>query len=305
MHHDHAKATVGLGLGLPTEVLHTSFDAPKSIGLGLYLGFESWDGLLVSPAPYTDFFCGGFDESSPSSVSFTSEAEPSCSPPVLDTRRARPTPPPDSFWSEHAPMRTPSPSLLAVSTRTPDNSQLVINEPMLSAGYTLPSSDSISSGLSLLARTEEELMGYAPPPEALRPDAGVGLGLSLADMEGPELVHTLHMHGLLDTPILPVSHYAPRSERGQVSPPLLPHLCDRFIALSRVVRPKPRRAAMELAVALDEWVQDAEAVVSEEGACNTLGQGESSTSSVSIETCGLGFGSPFWVSYTAILNGEL
>ncbi len=39
----------GLGLGLRSDVLATSLGSKKSVGLGIYLDFENWDGVLVSP----------------------------------------------------------------------------------------------------------------------------------------------------------------------------------------------------------------------------------------------------------------
>jgi hypothetical protein len=85
----YTKATVGLGLGLPSEVLITKTNRPM-VGLGIVMDYGILD---------------GFEED----VAVVS------SPPLLAIRRSPPKPPAESPGSEFRPMRTPSPSLRGAS----------------------------------------------------------------------------------------------------------------------------------------------------------------------------------------------
>ena len=87
--HTGKKATIGLGLGLPSDVLITHVNRPM-VGLGIVMEYGFLDIL---------------DE----------EAIAMASPPLLATRRSPPKPQAESPGSEFRPMRTPSPSLLATS----------------------------------------------------------------------------------------------------------------------------------------------------------------------------------------------
>lgn len=285
------KAIHGLGLGLPSEVLVTSFGVSKSVGLGIYIDFENWDGLLVSPAPSTDTPSVSFARSS------SLEAErysPLSSPPMLGTRLERPAPPQDSFWSEYAPMRTPPPSVLFVASGFPtpprpgDDEHSTVATSMLASGSTLPSTESIASGLNLLCLDDEELGGYVPSADAA---VGTGLGLSLADMQGPELVHTLHLHGLRGSspPFEVSSGYLSDDELdGEDSPLSQVHFID-----------------CTSAVGLGLDLSERDAVDAEEGVtCDALEVGESSASSTSVGARGLGFDSPFWAQYAVTLPGD-
>lgn len=87
--HNGNKATIGLGLGLPSDVLITHVNRPM-VGLGIVMEYG---------------FLNILDE----------EAIAMASPPLLATRRSPPKPQAESPGSEFRPMRTPSPSLLAAS----------------------------------------------------------------------------------------------------------------------------------------------------------------------------------------------
>ncbi|KAI0093862.1 hypothetical protein BDY19DRAFT_919312 [Irpex rosettiformis] len=63
------ETKIGLGLGLPTEVLVTSFASKKSEGLGIYFDFETWDGQ--QPELEGSQICSGIVPASSPKVSFS------------------------------------------------------------------------------------------------------------------------------------------------------------------------------------------------------------------------------------------
>ncbi|KAI0703795.1 hypothetical protein BC835DRAFT_1303058 [Cytidiella melzeri] len=281
-----SEAIVGLGLGLPSKVLHTSISPSKSalVGLGIYIADFENGCALVSPLTSED----------------TSYESPSSGPMMMGTRRERRRMTlVDSPSFEYGQMHTPppmapthaTPSVLFafVPPSVPD--LLLIGEkeeeeeiPMFSCEAEhptiLPSTESISSGLNLLCLSDEELMDYVAPYDN-EPAYPAALGLSLADLDGPELMFTLREHGFRhEEHSFSSSSISPRS-----SPSPLPHPTQRYLAQRHMTSPSPSRVKLggvELSLdAKDEERDPKKSVVS-----------------TVVEAPSLGFESPdFWIRY--------
>lgn len=334
MRRAEVKASIGLGLGLPTEVLHTSFvGVPKSVvGLGIYVDFdEEWNGLLVnpySPPPTittTTDDDGGYDvyddldsddsplSLPPSLLSFMSEGQkekeesdfdsyyggrcPDSSPPMLGTRRPRLAAPKDSFWSEYASLRTP---LQTVSC----------------------------SSASLRSSSSEPNLYLPNDGNELELEQPVDMPIQMGFLGGHrEIISVIHEHELPT----PLNFDEVEDESGNdhrsfflnyrgppPSPSLLPQLTQRYLSYMHVVQPKPRKALMGLEFDLTSFRWDANEEEEKRGgtydnikidvALEVEESSASSTSPASVVEAqpSLGFDSPsFWEAYSAILYGDV
>ncbi|KAI0090266.1 hypothetical protein BDY19DRAFT_761730 [Irpex rosettiformis] len=334
------KTSVGLGLGLPTEVLHTSIASSKSacVGLGIY-------------TPDSDFANGGCGLVMGTVNPLTSDddedmfATSSTSPEMMGTRLPRrrlPLLPSPTFTdSDYAPMRTPSPSLMAkqmtpprvlFAFAPPSVPKLSLIDSEVSEGWDLssglPSTESISTGLNLLCLSDEELMDYIPSGIVDVDDdksQAVGLGLSLAELNGPDLMLTLHEHGFRDnklkdsnsnvssnsasTTTTSILSSSPPSSScffnplfsgktcTHLSPYLLPHLTSRYLTEGYMAHPKPRKAKVCVGFSLEDGTPVVDMIITESSSSEQMEEKN--------ECPTLGFESPeFWEKYLGVLYGH-
>lgn len=286
-------------------------------------------------------------------------------------RRRMPLLPSPTFTdSDYAPMRTPSPSLLQAKFATPpvlfafaapnvpeldligsdsgsddgsEGSLREVAEASIDFGV-LATTESISSGLNLLCLSDEELMGYIPSgivdadDDENYPMQAVGLGLSLAELDGPELVLTLHEHGFRDnnthtlgwcnneslsnsasstttatTTTLSSSAFSSsstfynslfsRDAYTHPSPHLLPQITSRYLVEGWMAHPKPRPAKVCIGFSLEDGapVVDTTLNVNAETAEST--SVDPPEEEYTLPT--LGFESQeFWENYLDVLYGQ-
>ncbi|GJE88660.1 hypothetical protein PsYK624_047430 [Phanerochaete sordida] len=267
----HGKATVGLGLGLPSEVLVTSVHAHPGTGLGIFI--DSWL----------------FDDSLESEESVSSPAMPS--PPLLAVRCSPRKPPVDTPGAEAAPMRTPDPSLRGFASGAGSGAEyFAFALPAgLGLGMDLPGLDAsefassfrdvaeddaraplVGLGLSLPCLDEAELINSSEPQSTAVHDAGLGTDLSFleddASSESDDVDSSLPS---------PWSHPA--------SPVLVSCSVE-------TMHPTPARAYPGVSFALDGEF-DGESQCGPHGVSPRAPPDEPT----------LGFDSPFWATYAAVL----
>ncbi|GJE88657.1 hypothetical protein PsYK624_047400 [Phanerochaete sordida] len=291
----HGKATVGLGLGLPSEVLVTSVQAQPSTGLGIFI--NSWL----------------FDDSPESEEPASSPAMPS--PPLLAVRRSPRKPPADTSGAEAAPMRTPDPSLRGFARGSGSGAEYFALDLAVPSAPTLPSTPALPSGplegtggagvglglgmdlqrLNTLASSS----GEAIEDIALAPL--VGLGLSLPCLDEAELINSLEpqstaVHGagpsvdlsFSEDDAASVSEDDDSSLPSPWSRPVSPVIVSCLVG---TMHPTPSRAYRRVRFALDSE-SDGESQCGPDGVLPRASPGEPT----------LGFHSPFWATYASVLS---
>ncbi|GJE88654.1 hypothetical protein PsYK624_047370 [Phanerochaete sordida] len=292
----HGKATVGLGLGLPSEVLVTSVHAHPGTGLGIFI--DSWL----------------FDDSSESEELASSPAMPS--PPLLAVRRSPRKPPADTPGAEAAPMRTPDPSLRGLASVADASAGYFVLALPAASAPTLPSTPALPSGP--LEGTGGAGVGLGPGMDLSELDALalasfcrdvaedaarvplVGLGLSLQCLDEAELINSfepqstsVHGAGLgIDLSFLEDDAASECEDDDSSLPSPWSHPASPMLVSCSVetMHPTPSRAYPGVSFALDGEFDG-------ESQCGPHGL----SPRASPDEPTLGFDSPFWATYATVL----
>ncbi|PSR74239.1 hypothetical protein PHLCEN_2v9983 [Hermanssonia centrifuga] len=197
IHRDSKRSTkAGLGLDLPTDVLHTSFTTV--LGLGLYIDYPVNDASTIESTSTNDLDTSYF------------------SPPMLPSRRSPRPPPALSPSSEFAPMRTPSPSLRA----SPFDMTLNLPAPSAPSLQSSPvSTPSPRSTTSVGLGIDIPGLNHSQLTTSIHPEPGVGLGLDIPGLDAEELLSRIQNPSFTTSSHLPYARYATTFSKDRTSPP--------------------------------------------------------------------------------------